>query len=299
MLGRTHGNRSAVTCHLKCDSACAHPVSNATTEPTFAEIASRQLSRRSLLVAVGSLAAAVGLPTVLSGCTPGDPRGSAGRQVSSAAPPAGLGFDPIAPVPDNVDALTVPGGYRWTPILRWGDPLFADSPDFDPQAPDAHAQELQFGYNNDFLAIMDVDRLGRSALLCCNHEFTNRAIMFPPSASEAQEREAFKATMAAQGFSVVELERPALRQPWRYVRGAARNRRITAYTPFILTGPAVGSDLVKTAADPTGRRVSGTFGNCSGSTTPWGTVLSGEENFNRLLCRRLDCVRQRPLWAEE
>ena len=71
----------------------------------------------------------------------------------------------------------------------------------------------------------------------------------------------------------------ALRQPWRYVRGAPRNRRITPNTRFTLTGPAAGSDLVKTAADRTGRRVSGT-GNCSGSTTPWDTVLSGEENFD-------------------
>jgi hypothetical protein len=58
MLGRTHGNRSAVTCHLKCDSTCAHPAPNTSTEPNFAEIAPPQLSRRSLLVASGSLAAA-------------------------------------------------------------------------------------------------------------------------------------------------------------------------------------------------------------------------------------------------
>src|SRR5829696_900131 len=48
---------------------------------------------------------------------------------SSTVPSEGLEFDPIAPVPEKVDAITVPYGYRWTPILRWGDPLFADSPD--------------------------------------------------------------------------------------------------------------------------------------------------------------------------
>jgi uncharacterized protein len=116
---------------------------------------------------------------------------------SPTARSAGLDFDPIAPVPEKVDAITVPYGYRWTPILRWGDPLFADSPDFAPGSPNAAAQALQFGYNNDFLAIMDIDRSGRSALLCCNYEFTNRAIMFPPSASEIQEQEALRTTMAA------------------------------------------------------------------------------------------------------
>jgi hypothetical protein len=125
MLGRRHGNRSAVTCHLKCDSACAHPAPNTSTEPNFAEIAARQFSRRSLLVASGSLAAAAALPTFLAGCTPRERK-------SSTAPSEGLDFDPIDPVPEKVDAITVPYGYRWTPILRWGDPLLADSPDFAP-----------------------------------------------------------------------------------------------------------------------------------------------------------------------
>ena len=53
MLGLTHGNRSAVTCHLKCDSQCARPDPEPSTEPTFAEIAGRQLTRRAVLVGSG------------------------------------------------------------------------------------------------------------------------------------------------------------------------------------------------------------------------------------------------------
>jgi len=281
MVGRTHGNRSAVTCHLKCDSACAHPAPNPSREPTFAEIAFQQLNRRSFLIGSGTLAAATALPMSLTGCTPSQQKNSTNRDQSSPAPPpSGLEFEPIDPAPDGVDALFLPVDYRWTPIIRWGDPLFDKSPPFKPESPNARAQELQFGYNNDFLAILLTDRLGRSALLCCNHEFTNREIMFPPPASKSEEREVLKATMAAQGFSVVELERSAPREPWRYVRGAAKNRRITARTPFALTGPAAGSRLLKTADDPSGRRVLGTFANCSGGTTPWGTILSGEENFH-------------------
>ncbi|HEU5483632.1 MAG TPA: PhoX family phosphatase, partial [Microlunatus sp.] len=267
MLGLTHGSRSAVTCHLKCDSQCSRPDPNPSTEPTFADVAGRQLTRRAVLVGGGALAAAAALPVVWP-----EP---------AAAAPSGKGplaFTPIDSIAADVDALTVPEGYQWTPILRWGDPLFASSPAFDPLRPDARAQELQFGYNNDYTDVL-VGRRGRTALLCCNHEYTNRAIMFPPTSSAEEEAGVLRTLMAAHGFSVVELERRATRQPWRYLRGGRRNRRITASTPFRLTGPAAGSDLVTTAADPAGRTVLGTFGNCAGGTTPWGTILSGEENF--------------------
>jgi secreted PhoX family phosphatase len=277
MLGQTHGNRSAVTCHLKCDDACARPVPNTSAEPSFREIASRQLSRRTLLAAGGALAVTAGVPSLLperAAAVEGQVDTRHGRNREAFA------FTPISSVEMTKDAVTVPQGFEWTPILRWGDPLFHNSPAFNPEVPDAEAQELQFGYNNDYLDILVTDRRGRREHDCPVGVLVVAAQQGPPTANAAEEAEVLKTLMAAHGFSVVELERSATRRPWRYIRGGRNNRRITAYTPFRMTGPAAGSELVRTAADPTGRRVHGTIGNCSGGTTPWGTILSGEENFN-------------------
>ena len=127
MYGRTCGNRSPVTCQLKCGSACAHEVPNQSGAPTFRDIATLQLSRRQVLVAGGALSAAAAIPGWLPEEAAAAPR----------AAKATLAFTPIAPVDPLVDDVTVPAGYDWKAILRWGDPLFRNSPAFDPAVPNA------------------------------------------------------------------------------------------------------------------------------------------------------------------
>ncbi len=280
MLGRTKGKRSAVTCALKCDNACSGEVCNTSANGYFRDIASATMTRRAALGfgAAGALAVALGgsigsaQPAVADGGPGLAPAARNGFGRSK------LTFTAIAPVDAAVDAFTVPQGFGWQPVIRWGDPIFRDAPDFDLNNQTAAAQARQFGYNNDYTDILEVPgSKGRRAVLFANHEYTNEAIMFPATMPAAEVR---AVAAAAHGLSVVELERGNKNKPWSYVRGARLNRRYLNDTAYELTGPVAGSALVRTAADPSGRSIRGTLGNCSGGTTPWGTVLSGEENFN-------------------
>ena len=273
MLGHTRGKRSAVTCMLKCDNACSKAVCNTSANSYFRDIVSTEYSRRSAM--------GIGLAGVLSAAVTVQGNGHSGKHDGGSHGQSGkLAFAPIKPVDAAVDAFNVPAGYSWRPIIRWGDPLFTNSPDFDFAHQSPAAQAGQFGYNNDYLEILRQPN-GKKGLLVCNHEYVNPQIMFPAApaneAEQAQRRNIFR---NAVGMSVVELERAKKGQPWDYVRGGKLNRRITLDTKFEFTGPLAGSDFVKTAADSEGRFVFGTLGNCSGGSTPWGTILSGEENFN-------------------
>ncbi|MDY0909166.1 PhoX family phosphatase [Microbacterium sp. CFBP9034] len=289
------GKRLAVTCQFKCANACTDPECNTSANQTFQQIAHGALSRRALL----GLGAAGAVAIALSGAGGAAPvsgaaaSGTAGAGAAFGRPGrAGLPFEPIAPVPASVDAFTVPAGYTWEPIIRWGDPLFRDAPVFAMGAQTPEAQALQFGYNCDYLDIL-ADPSGKTGVLVTNHEYVNPNIMFAPTSDPAELRRRGDIYKAAQGMSVVDITRQRTGAPWAYVVGGRRNRRLTVETVFELTGPAAGSDLVKTAADPEGRWVHGTLGNCAGGTTPWGTILSGEENFNGYFAWAADTPEQK------
>ena len=177
-------------------------------------------------------------------------------------------------------------GYEAEVLLRWGDPIFAGAPEFDPENQSEAAQLRQFGYNNDYVGFAHLDPTGRRGLLCVNHEYTNEELMF--RGLGRQDRAQFKdmtpeiarIEMAAHGGSVVEIAHSGDGR-WRPVLSSPFNRRITASTtPMRIGGPVAGHPRMRTTADPKGLHVLGTLNNCAGGMTPWGTWLMAEENFH-------------------
>ena len=239
-----------------------------------------RLARRALLS--GTAAALVASKV-------GQSDGLAAHAASESSPdlPMGLSLD-FAELKHGIDETHhVADGYRADVLLRWGDPLFADAPAFDPGALSAQAQSKHFGYNNDFIAYFPLP-LGSErpdhGLLCVNHEYTNTDLMFADVGGgqpyKISNRRHMEVEMAAHGHSVVEVMRDSAGL-WSFVQDSAYNRRLMASGPVMtLAGPAAGHDRLKTSADPTGRAVIGTFNNCAGGQTPWDTCLIAEENIH-------------------
>ncbi len=179
----------------------------------------------------------------------------------------------------------VADGYRAGVLLRWGDPLFPDSPPFDPLKQSAAAQLKQFGYNNDYIAYFPIDGSSQHGLLCVNHEYTNEELMFP-SLKERQDTTGFKdmteelvdIEMAAHGVTIVEIVRDG--DEWQVVRDSRYNRRISPLTEMASTVRRPATSGCKTSDDASGNRIIGTLNNCAGGMTPWGTYLTAEENFH-------------------
>lgn len=273
----THEGRSSrqrITCRYKCGQACFHPAPNTSDNEYFGDIVAA-LTRRSALKAAGVAVLAVGAGSALAACSTDAPQATPTSTPEPVPNPPGMNFTAIAP--NSEDVVVIPDGYRQAVVISWGDPVLPGAPAFNVNAQTADAQRGQFGFNNDFAGLLPIEGSTNRFLLVTNHEYVTPQFMFTGYDAAAPTRAQFDIEIAAIGLSVVEVERTP--DGLRPVMGRY-NRRITADTPMTLTGPAAGTDFVKTAADPTGRSVAGTFANCAGGVTPWGTVLSGEENFH-------------------
>ncbi|MEQ9371805.1 MAG: DUF839 domain-containing protein [Coleofasciculus chthonoplastes F3-SA18-01] len=200
-----------------------------------------------------------------------------------------------------VDDLVLPEGFTYEVIGAWGDQI----------------GESRFGYNNDYLSFIETGQ--NEGYLTINFEYisggtwmqtysivigeslpfeevkavaaksddTINAFALPDSDPlKAKIRQISQAGLIDQGLGVISIRRTA-DGTWMRTNSAA-DRRITGISGLEddrylkATGPAVAV-FQKTQGqgytDGLGDRIIGTMQNCAGGTTPWGTVLSAEENF--------------------
>ncbi len=247
---------------------------NPNLDNTIGDVINRRYGRRDILK--GALA--VSATTALFGST-----AMLAAQKAQANAASRYRFDEL--VSGNDEKHHIAEGYDADVLIRWGDPIFPDVSDFDPQNQSPDDQLKRFGYNNDYVGFVPLNTSNSRGVLCVNHEYTNEEVMFPGIGR--QDRDGFpKMTkdladieMAAHGGSIIEIARGDGGK-WGVVLDSVFNRRISAETEMTIDGPAAGHDRLKTSVDSTGMKVLGTINNCAGGITPWGTYLMAEENFH-------------------
>lgn len=235
--------------------------SNRSSNPSIHDVL--RASRRDAL-RIGAIAGLGALLQPLSGC-------------ASLGGGARLGFTAVPP--DSQDRLVVPPGYVAQVLAAWGDPVGIPGrmPAFRKDASNsADDQAAQLGMHHDGVAFFPLDGSSTHGLIALNHEYTDDGLLHPDGFVPMTPAKV-KKSQNAHGLSVYEVKFNG--QQWEVVRPSRFARRFTLDTPFAVGGPAAGHPMMRTAADPAGRTVLGTLNNCASSRTPWGTYLSGEENW--------------------
>ncbi len=251
--------------------------SNTSANPTFDAVLGARLSRRGLLRgSVGTVGTAVLGGFGVTACGGSDDE------------PALLGF---AAVPKSLaDTVVVPAGYTASVLFALGDPLAAGvaaykndgtDGDFDKRAGDHHDGMEWFGLGADGKRN---DSATDRGLLAINHEATTDEKLssfflhanggtstLPRPASEVDKE------TAIHGIAVIEVAKTAGK--WGYAPNSALNFRLTALSDIEIAGPARGHAQLITKYSTDGTKTRGTLNNCGTGKTPWGTFLTGEENW--------------------
>jgi len=124
---------------------------NKSENPTMGDVINRRLSRRGFMG--GSLAVAAISATV-------SPVALLAAREARAATGSAFNFQEVQAGVDETHHVAE--GYDADVLLRWGDKLFADSPDFDPMNQTPESQLKQFGYNNDYVEVRQSRKIKKS-----------------------------------------------------------------------------------------------------------------------------------------
>lgn len=157
--------------------------------------------------------------------------------------------------PGTADRVQLADGLSYRILIREGDTIHA-------------GKKIHFGSNNDFIAFFPNPTDPQRGVLWVNHEFP--CMLIDPSDGDVHwapenERE-FARSRAAVGGSRIAVRRSVEGQ-WERDPDDRKNFRLDGASPIALSQPLAGRTIAE-----------GTLGNCAGGITPWGTLLTCEEN---------------------
>ncbi len=127
-----------------------------------------------------------------------------------------------------------------------------------------------FGAHNDYLALTMLPGKKDEGVMLVNHEYIHPVLIHGRKIEGGKRtREEVVREQTAMGCSLLHIKKTE--QGWTWVANSKYNRRITSRTPipFQKGYKIFGSDVAI-----------GTLTNCAGGQTPWGTVLTCEENYD-------------------
>ena len=259
-----------------------HEDCNRSSNPTFETVLNTRLSRRKIMMTSGQTALAATFSSWgLTACGSID----AG---SLAATPKLMSFTPVSK--SLLDKVSVPTGYVAKPIYALGDPLNALTAAYANDGSDTN-YENRAGDHHDGMEWFGLSLTGRPSvtasdrgLLAMNHEATTDEtltsfFLHPAGGKATLPRPAAEVDkeIAIHGVSIVEVSLGST--GWGYSANSSYNRRITPLTDVEMSGTVKGSPLLVTKYSTNGTRTRGTVNNCGTGKTPWGTFLTGEENW--------------------
>ena len=258
--------------------------SNTSNNPSFDSVLQARLNRRGVLRgSVGGVGTVVLASVGLTAC------GGSDDAVALPLPAeTRLGFTAVSK--SLADAVVVPAGYTASIIYALGDPLTANTAAYKNDGTDTDF-ETRAGDHHDGMEWFGLDASGKRStsavdrgLLAINHEATTNVSfssfflhenggsnILPRPASEIDKE------TAIHGVSVVEVKNTGGK--WATVPSSTFNFRLTPLTDIELSGPARGNALMVTKYAINGTRTRGTLNNCGTGKTPWGSFLTGEENW--------------------
>lgn len=168
-----------------------------------------------------------------------------------------LPFQPIKP--SVIDELKLAEGFRYDIVLRWGQKL--------------NRKDERFGYNNDYIAYIPFSPANPfEGWMWVNHEYPDPYFVSDWRPGQSRTMAQIRKERKEVGGSICHVRFESGR--WQLVEDSKFNRRLDAFTeiPLISETPILGR---KTAI--------GTFANCAGGVTPWGTILTCEENYDNFV----------------